>query len=176
MRRVALLIAVSLAAPVLALPAQDTPTAGQRVRIKTTSSLEWLVGTLSGADDDSLRLWIQGSDSVRTVAVARSSVMQFEVSRGQHSNAGRGAIAGGAIFGTLGLLAGASCASDQHGWLTCSSADAVRITVLAALEGAGFGALVGAVSHSERWQSAPLSPSRVTVAPYRTGLRVSIAF
>src|SRR3989442_6508723 len=102
MRRVALLITLILAAPVLALAAQDSSTAvGQRVRIKTTTTSQWLVGTLAGADEDSLRLWLQGQDGAPLVAVPRSAVMKIHVSRGGHSNAGRDAISRGVRLGTL---------------------------------------------------------------------------
>ncbi len=152
MRRLGLLITILLAAPVSALAAQDSSTAvGQRVRIKTTTTSQWLVGTLAGADEDSLR-------------------------RGEHSNAARDAIVGGVIFGTLGLIAGLGCESEQNSWFTCSGSDVANLTVLAAAEGAGIGALIGAFSHSERWQNEPLTRSRVAVAPYGTGVRVSIAF
>jgi len=102
--------------------------------------------------------------------------MRFQVSRGEHSNAGRDAVVGGAIFGTLGLIAGLGCESEQNSWFTCSGSDVANLTVLAAAEGAGIGALIGAFSHSERWQNEPLTRSRVAVAPYGTGVRVSIAF
>jgi len=177
MRRLGLLITILLAAPVPALAAQDSSTAvGQRVRIKTTTTSQWLVGTLAGADEDSLRLWLQGPDGARLVAVPRSAVMKFQVSCGEHSNAGRDAIVGGVIFGTLGLIAGLGCESEQNSWFTCSGSDVANLTVLAAAEGAGIGALIGAFSHSERWQNEPLTRSRVAVAPYGTGVRVSIAF
>ena len=127
-----------LTAPVVTLAAQTvSPTVGQRVRLKTASSSEWLVGTLAAVEDDSLRLWLQVADSARLVSVARGTIGQLEASRGRRSNAGSGAVYGAAILGSLGLIAGATCANSDS-WLRCDGGDVVAFLLGGAAEGAAM--------------------------------------
>jgi len=181
MRRAPLLLAL-LTAPVGTLAAQDAlPTVGQRVRLKTATASEWIVGTLAAVHDDSLRLWLQMADSARLVSVARGTVTRFELSRGRHSNAGKGAVYGAAILGSLGLLTGVAIAnSNIYGFRTSgkdtNGGDVALFTLGGIAYGAGLGALIGALSHSERWETVLMNHVGVTLTPRGAGLRLSLAF
>ena len=163
-----------LTAPVVTLAAQTVlPTVGQRVRLKTATTSAWLVGTLVAADTDTLRL--QLTDGASLVPVARGGIGQLEVSRGRHSNAGKGAVYGAAILGSLGLIAGVACANSDS-WLRCDGGAAAVAAFGGAAYGAAIGALIGALSHSERWDGVSLSVAHVALAPRGAGLALSLTF
>lgn len=156
-----------------ALPAQQATLAlrGQRVRLVLQAG-EPAVGRLLESGTDSFRI-SDGSRGVRTVPP--SEVRRIELSVGRRSAAGRGAAVGALVGGALGLLAVTS--SEYDGYYTGGEKVAGFIGVTAM--GAGVGALIGALSHSERWQEVELvrtEPVSMLVEPAtrRVSLRVPL--
>lgn len=178
MRRAALALMAFCVTPILALTGQEPASArvGQRVRLKTdaTASSPWLVGTLVADDRDSLRL--QVADSTPAVSVARRTVTRFEVSRGLHSNAGKGALYGGVIFGGLTFVGALNSIGSNNLFRANNAGEVVAWTLFEGAGGAGIGALIGALSHSERWETVSLSRSHVTLTPRGAGVALSLTF
>jgi len=172
------LFAALVVLPVFGLAAQATLYAnvGHRVRLKTDSASQWLVGTLVAADEDSLRLHV--GENAPWVSVARSRVSQFEVRYEGHSNAGRGALIGLGVGGIGGgLLAwadGSTCRSPS--WCIFSPGQAA-LTGALLLGGAGavLGAVLGSVKHGGGWEAVSLG-RRVALAPRGAGLMLSLTF
>jgi len=155
MSRTAALLTALCVSPLLALASQARPAIapGDRVRITTA---DWeLVGTLVTQGDDSLRLQVTGE--VTPVSVARSAIKRLEIAR-SHSNTGTDALiglgAGALVGGTLGAVAGSDLAGECPG-NDCGAAPAVFGGLLMGALGAGVGAVIGSLSHSEQWDSVP---------------------
>jgi hypothetical protein len=167
-----LLILVSLTS----LAAQDTPTAGDKVRVTTDS--ERVVGRWVSLDGNRLRLRSEDRDS--SLVLAFASVTKLEVSRGQQSRAGRGALiglaAGAGVGAVLGTLAGIAMPPD-----VCSGDGCViGVAAIGAAAGGAAGTLVGltvgAFITSERWESVPLDEIQVGLSPFATdGVAVSVS-
>ena len=171
MRHAALLLAtLSAIAPRVA--AQDTLaiSGGERVRLTLPSSRRPVVGVLLGQDRDSLR--VQADSNSTPVAFARAGVTSVEASLGRHGHAGTGALAGLVLGAVVGGAAGASCADD----FLCPGAGGGALL----LGGTGlvFGALVGVLIRSERWESVyPEAVGLAVVkAPRGLGVGLSVAF
>ena len=137
--------AVGIMTGAVALPAQEATVSlrGQRVRLVLLAG-DPLVGRLLEVGADSFRLARPGE--ARTIPA--SDVRRVELSVGRHSHAGRGAVIGAVVGGALGLLAVASAGDDYYYTDGEKVAGAVGITAM----GAGVGALIGGLTHSERWQ------------------------
>ena len=171
MRVAMLLVTIGLVSASLA--AQDTlPIApGQRVRL-ALDGRRHVTGVLQSQTHDSLSVQV-GYDST-PIAIARTSVAMIELSTRRHSNIGTGAVMGLFVGGTLGALAGASCA-DQ--WLCPGPAAAGAALGLTSMV---LGAVVGAFSHSETWQAVYQRDVHVSlVTPVqggRLGLGLRVAF
>jgi hypothetical protein len=155
--------------------AQPLPT-GQRIRVvsrDTELGGQLLAGRLLAIDDETLLLKV--ADRAQPIRLRRASIGQIEVSRGESSGAGRGAVIGGVSLGVpgaaLGLFAaGFACFEQRH----CHPAYLVGGTagfVLGAAIGGAIGAAIGSTSKSERWERVPLS---VAVAPQRRGARAAL--
>ncbi len=154
-RRATLVATLLLVAGAPVLPVSAQGDSGVRVRITTGApSGQRKVGTLVSADADTLRFTSSGSGAVQSIPTA--SVVRFERSRGRRSNAGRGAVIGGIVGGGLGLLLGIAASADDGGWLTPGPGDVAVVTLFMGGVGAGFGALLGAASKRDRWESVPL--------------------
>jgi len=154
MSRTAALVAALCVSPILALASQARPVVapGDRVRVTTE---DWeLVGTLLAQGDDSLRLQVIGE--VTPVSVARSAIKRLEISRGSHSSTGSGALiglgAGVLAGGALGAEANSPCDPEVFG---CGPGLVVGGGLLVGAIGAGIGAVIGSLSHSEQWDSVP---------------------
>ena len=174
--RLAVVAALVWALPLraqLALPLSDTvrqrmspPTAdtapiasvmtGTRLRISFGSSS--MAGALKSATRDSFT--VSGTHAEQTVA--RSSVTRIEVSAGSHTNTAKFAmygLAGGAALGAvLGQLAsGPKCHSvtSPHcdGIYIHEPAGLIGGSILFGLMGAGTGAIIGHLHHTEQWTS-----------------------
>ena len=104
-----------------------------------------MVGRLLESGAGAYRL--AGGGSV-ALTIPASEVRRVEVSVGRHSHAGRGAALGSAVGGVLGLLAVASAGNDYY---YSGGEKVVGVVGLTAM-GAGVGALIGGLTHSERWQ------------------------
>lgn len=147
------LTALAIASGAVSLPAQEAtlPLQGQRVRLVLQAG-EPVVGHLLASIADSFRL-AGNAGPARTIPA--SQVRRLEVSVGRHSHAGRGAAIGSAVGGVLGLLAVASAGNDYY---YTDGEKAVGVVGLTAM-GAGVGALIGGLTHSERWQEVNVTRS-----------------
>lgn len=125
---------------------------------------------LLGQDRDSLR--VETDSNSAPVAVARTDVTSIEARLGRHGHAGSGALAGLVCGGIVGAAAGSSCEDD----FVCPGAGGGALL----LGGTGlvFGALIGVLIRSERWESAcPETVGLAVVkAPRGIGAAISVAF
>lgn len=164
--------------------------AGTRVRVTAPSSHVRDVGTLIPAGDDTIAL-VTGQRSHGRVALPRSAVTRFEVSRDRQSAMLAGAI-WGSVGAPLGALAGAMTGfvavaqlgdgcergiSDQE--CRRESDGAARRTlptaaVIGAVVGVVAGAVYGTKHRRERWQLVDM-PLRVAVV-VPSGVAASFAF
>lgn len=172
-RYLSALTALAIASGAVSLPAQEAtlPLQGQRVRLVLQAG-EPLVGHLLESNADSFRL-AASTGPARTIPA--SEVRRLEVSVGRHSHAGRGAVIGSAVGGALGLLAVASAGNDYY---YTDGEKAVGVVGLTAM-GAGVGALIGGLTHSERWQEVDVVRSSgvslmVQPATRSVGLRLTL--
>ncbi len=159
---VAVAAAVSLEAASSALAQQ--PAIGERVRVKALSEglgrpIE-IVGTLEQRASAYLIVRPPGAAPAR---IAWDDVWRFQVSRGRHSNSGKGAMIGLGIGGALGLALGISLTGDD--FFDVGAGDVALISLQMGAMGAGIGALIGMASKSERWETVPPHAWRIQVAP-----------
>ena len=179
MRPITFLVAVLAVAPLTRLIAQEPPPVKVGDRVRVTAPHEDIfrdIGTLARIDADTL--------VVGARAIAVEWVTRLEVSRGQKSRVGRGAVVGGLIGGAIGLgLAIAWVANDCEFADTSGCGSEVGIIAAGAaivgLPGAGIGAAIGAVQRTDRWEEVPLDRLRVSFAPQRDGrfgLGLSVRF
>ena len=167
MRRFLLLLLIPLSFTSLA--AQDTLTAGDRVRVTTEE--ERVVGCLTAIEGDQLTL-----DTSLVFPLA--SLTRLEVSRGQESKTGTGALIGLGAGAAVGVgIALAACADDKcniDGDIT--GAVALVFGAGGALVGLGIGALIGSATKVDRWEDVPLDRISVSLRPRGGGLEVSAKF
>ncbi|HMI31332.1 MAG TPA: hypothetical protein VK527_06300 [Candidatus Limnocylindrales bacterium] len=141
---------------------------------------ERIIGTLVNIQDETL-IVNEGKDGPRR-EVPLASVNRFEVSRGRHSSSGKGALIGMFAGAAGGVAAGYVVCN--HGNCDSSTGDLTGIWASAlglggALFGAGIGAIIGGVIHTERWEKVSVHDLRVGIGPVGReclGLRVAIAF
>ena len=85
----------------------EAPAPGTRVRLTAPELFDQrLVGTLTALETDAV--WLSLDDQAEPTTVPRDAITKFELSRGKHSNTGKGALIGlatGVVAG-LGLAAG----------------------------------------------------------------------
>ena len=135
-------------------PAWAQADAGSRIRITTAHGSHR--GTLVSLDGDSLRYTRSGT--ARVTALPLASVVRLERSAGKRSAAGRGALIGGLLGGGFGLFLGIAASTDNSGWWEVGPEDIAAVTAVVGATGAGIGALIGAASKRDRWETVPLSP------------------
>ena len=182
---IVLMIALGLCIPQNALRAQGQatrPEPGARVRVAVPCELTAMsarqapsspcsvAGDFVLARADSLALVIDGS----TVRYNLSAVSKLEVSRGYRSYRLQGAMAGfpiGAFVTYLVVYSGGSTSlCDRSANQDATSRGAcVGLIALGGAAGAGLGAVIGGLFHSERWQPVPLQRLRVSLAPAESG-------
>jgi hypothetical protein len=131
---------------------------GARVRV-TTDSLgqQRLVGTLLSADSDSLRL--RSARDHQPVAVSTASVVRLEQSHGRRTRSGHGAAVGALVGGGAGLLLGLIASGENDSWFEIGPGEIAAASVFLAAGGALIGVLIGAASHTERWEPVPVPGS-----------------
>lgn len=135
---------------------------GERVRLTYRpgphARVERFVGRLTQANSDSLS--VHGDD--HSIVVPLPRVDQLEISRGQTSHTGTGAlvglIGGGVILGAIA----ASSASECEG-LCIGPTEPEPLFLIGALVGglggAAVGALMGSAIRVDRWEQVPLDGS-----------------
>lgn len=137
-----------------------------------------LVGTLVGADDDTLTLRLDPTG--RSLQVPRLSIRTVEVSTGKRSRRRTGAIVGAAAGAFLMYATDDPCPESET---DCSLDSHVGERLGAAALGAlvyGFvGWGIGSLFKTDRWSPAALEDIRVSLAPTRgrgVALSLSVAF
>ncbi len=170
MRRVLLLLLIPLSFTSLA--AQDTLTAGDKVRVTTEE--ERVVGCLTAIEGDQLTL-----DTSLVFPLA--SLTKLEVSRGQKSKTGTGALIGLSAGAAVGVITGLALCSSESGECFSNGTDltatvAVVLGVGGALGGVLIGALIGSSIKVDRWETVPLDRISVSLTPRGGGLEVSAKF
>lgn len=191
--RLASLLLVLVAIRLSALPAQEPPQPGQRVRIthecRTRTPVTRQVTTLCRRQAG--RLLEVRADSI-TLAVGDQpagyrigDLTRLELSRGRRSRWLAGGLVGSAIGGVAAfavLNGGGSkslCNQSQNQDAVAFSECVGLAALFGMVPGFGLGALVGAVARSERWEEVPVSRLRLSVGPdpaARYRLAVSVGF
>ncbi len=169
MRAVACLLTVVSLVPFATLSAQTPPLVepGQRLRVTARDSIGQpsgrLVGTLVTVTAEHIVVERRGDQ----LTMPRELVTRLEVSRGQRSKRGTGAVIGFLLGAGVGAVVGvASCQADGQGDCRRDAA-LIGVAAVGAL-GAGIGAIVGA-GKTDRWEEVPLDQLRVSFAPQRDG-------
>ncbi len=146
-------------------------TPGDRVRVSRFGTVAPVVCIVLSMKADTLVLDAEGR--VETLEVPLALVEKVEVSRGKESNAGKGAIRGGVVGASFGLVFAGAILLDGG-----SDKEVVSVAFLAAFTGAGMlvGTAIGAVSSSDRWEEVPLDGIRIGPSSvHHDGLEVSVA-
>ncbi len=164
-----------LPAPAMMIAQDIAPLAtGQRVRVTApTISNVPIVGALAHLNADTFLVETHGDTS----RVPRAAVERLDVSMGQKSNAGKGALFGGLLGGGIGALAlgSSSLCADLEASGTCALVGAGG----GGLAGLLLGALIGSTSKRDRWESASVDRLRVSFIPREHGrllLAASVSF
>jgi hypothetical protein len=137
---------------------------GARVRVTSAGVPGGRVtGRLVGLDADKLTI-LDSREQQASLPIEQVVKLEKSVSR-------RSRWPEGAVVGALAFLA-ATCSTYD-----CGDSDSVQGMVIVGSVGAGLGALVGRLFHSEKWRDLPLSPRRVAVTlPPRAGIGVSFSW
>ncbi len=170
MRRVLLLLLIPLSFTSLA--AQDTLSAGDKVRLSTVQQ-RGVVGYWVSLDDNQLTLRSETHHSSLVLPLA--SLTKLEVSQGITSHTGLGAGIG-FVIGTVvgGALVIGVCTDEFLGPCTIGQVAAgLAITILPPT---ALGALIGSAIRTEQWKEVPLDRIRVSLTPRGHGLEVSAKF
>lgn len=147
---------------------------GDKVRISLAQGRA--VGALGALDERTLTL--KDLKTAEITAYSLNEVRLVEVSRGRHShwrNAGKGALIGGSIGATAGMVEGA-CHGNTH---DCGGAWLVVEGGALGAAGALLGALAGAtLSPGEAWRMVHLKGVRAVATPMRGGAQfwLTVAF
>jgi hypothetical protein len=136
---------------------------GSHVRV-STEGRQVLQGLVTTVADE----WIV----VGPARVPIDSITELQVLK-RRSNAGKGALIGGASLGALsGLALGVACAQSSGSFIDCSD-HVPAYFGLGALAGFTVGALlggvIGAFTMSDVWEPVALDGVRVTIAPSQSG-------
>jgi hypothetical protein len=175
MRTVTVLPLLLILLSFTSLAAQDTLTAGDKVRVTTDE--QRIVGHWVSFDGNRLTLTSEDRDS--SLVLPFASLTKLEVSRGQKSaiakGAGIGFLVGAGVGAGVGALIGAS-----QGENVCSDECRVAFAGIGALAGGAVGTLVslgiGAASKSERWVSVPLEEIRIGLSLHSAdGIAISVS-
>jgi hypothetical protein len=107
------------------------------------------------------------------------SVRRVQRSLGRHSRAGHGAAIGAELGGALGLAFDIAVSSDEFLSSGASGGGFAAVVPFTAATGGAVGALLGALSHHERWRDLDVRPARrlsvqLKSATRRVGLTVAI--
>jgi hypothetical protein len=128
---------------------------------------------MTGRNADSL--YLQSGDG--NLAVARTEVRKFEVSRGVRSNADRGFKTGLAAGAVVGLLAGVALVAHPDGCFCDTGPETIpELMAIMGLPAGLLGAGIGALSHSEQWKKSRIDAPAVTlqVQPWHGQLAVGL--
>jgi hypothetical protein len=178
-RTCALLLGLLAGLPLVSAAQAGSPLApGARVRVRATGSrAPWVHGDLVSLTSDSVSIRVaNGAD---TVHLPRSTLAQVQVSQGIHARTGRGALLGLTIGAGTGLVLGLAAAADRcTGFceIDVGPEDVLALAALLGGVGTGIGALIGAVSHGERWQRVDWTRVAGRLGPTLRGRMLRITF
>ncbi len=163
----------------VATQAIPTLTPGARVRAWNSPPADQkVVGTLLEIRSDTLLL--QEDGWADTTPILRTAVTRLDISVGHMRHTGRGAARGFLFGGAVGALAGVIIGSSfECGTGDCGKEGAIAFGAIGAGTGLLIGALVGAITTSDRWQEVPVDRLRVGLIPQRNGrvaLLASVSF
>lgn len=153
---VLLLLLAPAGRPALAAAQEAAPKPGDRIRVTTLVVHRRYVGNLVELSHESLRWDSDGAP----YSISLDQVANLELGRGDKSNAGKGALTGGAVgLGVgvaVGLVFSGLCGNDLvSDNAECRVGTTAAVGGLSALLGAGVGALIGTGSRSVRWEAVP---------------------
>jgi len=152
----------------LRLTAQVEPTTapGDRVRVVApVVSKASLTGTIVSRGADTL--WLEVADRPAPLAIPFTAIQRLEASRGRHSNVLTGLLVGLGVGAAGGAIGGAACGES----FLCPGPGAGAVVGALALSIPGL--VIGALTHSERWESVPLN--RVSLSAVRGTAGVMLA-
>jgi len=133
---------------------------GARVRVTLIArEAPHVTGSVLAIPADSLVIAAE-PDSARE-AIARLDIKKLEISRGIHSNAGKGAMIGALVVGVaFGLYAMSRVSADEVG---TGGVVVVGLAggVVGGLAGGGVGALIGSGSRHESWHEIRVKKAEV---------------
>jgi hypothetical protein len=181
-RAAALLLGLLAGLPLVgAAQAASALATGARVRVKAIGSPgAWVQGELVRLTSDSVSILV--ADNADAVHLPRSSLAQVQVSQGIHARTGHGALLGLGIGAGIGLGIGLTAAATRCTTAFCEihvgPDDVLALTAIFGGAGAGIGALIGAVSHGERWQRVdwPRVAARLRPALHGRMLGITLRF
>jgi hypothetical protein len=105
-------------------------------------------------------VFLNAESQAAPVAIPKAAIEKLEISTGQHGNAGKGALIGlgvGAIGGgIIGAADASNCNNSQSFCLFSSGGEMAASAIAFGAIGNVLGAVVGAISRSDRWESAPV--------------------
>lgn len=177
--RIVTLVAALLLTAFVDLFAQEKPAVapGAKVRVSAPPVVEKrVVGFVVLLDRDTLVLNVEGRAEPLTVPLASVSVL--EVHRGRKSRVGRGALIGLAVGAGGGAIIGALATSDSCLFDPdpCPAAGAGAGALFFVLPGTVIGAIIGALTRTDRWETVPLDQIRVGLTPLQPhGFTVSFS-
>ncbi len=153
---------------------------GERVRLTMGgASSTRVAGMLVSHDADSF--WVQLAGRTAPVSLARSAVVQLEVSRGQTRAVGKGALVGAGLGAIAGFVAGGYAASRSRscaGFADVCYVDwygrAFRGALIGGAIGGAVGAALGYAVRTDRWEGVPLSRAHhLALVPRGPGLALT---
>jgi hypothetical protein len=165
---------LSILNPVGRLSAQAD---GIPIRLQTTAKPgKWITGRAAGVTSDSVT--IVPNNTPDTLRFAKGELHRLEASQGRKSNAGKGALIGGAVGGGVMLALGIACAADtsEGDIVGCGGREVAVVTLAGAASGAALGALIGTMSHREKWEAVELGPNVSVGLHGRRGVGLTIKF
>lgn len=178
--RLCLLVSVATVVGASELATQEvTLGVGTRVRVNApTLFQQQITGEVAAVEEAALEMRIDAGTTA--VSVPFSAIERLQISRGDHSNSGKGALIGLGVGAGLGLALGiaAAAADDGNGsywdW-DVGAGEVLAVTAVFGAAGAGVGALIGLASRTESWQTIPTDGVRPTVTPQPGGVTLGMS-
>jgi hypothetical protein len=125
------------------------------------------VGTVAALETDTLTVKVE--ERAVALYVPLADITKLEVRRGQKSNAGKGALIGLGVGVVVGGVLGFNLCEMDETKSGCEIHEHIFGSLMSGaffgLLGGGIGALIGAASKTDRWETVPLNNIRVSLTP-----------
>lgn len=156
--------------PASASAQADVLREGMRVRMETPTTKK-MVGVVRSLSADSVYLYIGEAGS--TIGVPRQDIRGLRISQGRSAAEGakRGALWGAGAMAAFAAILGASLASEDYIGYDNETFGAIALQMVGS--GALWGAGIGALVKSERWDRISLTP-RIQASSSGPGLGLSV--